>query len=88
MRSAVDDPRVKPRPALHYRLPNCEVDRPGWGLRPVWEDWLRVEHLVAEPGRLRGLCDAYADLLDRPLGVCFGNWHEKVTPWRTRSEDL
>ncbi|MEX1057577.1 MAG: amidoligase family protein, partial [Natronospirillum sp.] len=24
------DPLIKPRPTLHYRLPNCEIHLPGW----------------------------------------------------------
>jgi hypothetical protein len=88
VRAAVDDPRVKPRPTLHYRLPNCEIDRPGWGLRPIWADWLQVEHLVAESDRLRSLCDAYVEFLDRPFGGLLQNWHEKVTPWIKSSADL
>jgi hypothetical protein len=84
VRAAVDDPRVKPRPAMHYRLPNCEVDRPGWGLGPAWRDWLQVEHLVADPGRLERLGTAYARFLDRPLGGLLGNWEEEVEPWLAR----
>jgi hypothetical protein len=88
VRAAVDDPRVKPRPALHYRLPNCEIDRPGWGLRAIWEDWLQIEHLAAEPHRLRGLCDAYVELLDRLFGGLLENWHERVQPWLKPIQDL
>jgi hypothetical protein len=88
VRAKVKDPRVKPRPALHYRLPDCEIDRPDWGLRTVWVDWLQVEHLAAEPDRLRKICGAYSDFLDRPLGGLFKNWQEKVTPWLKPIEDL
>jgi len=88
VRATVEDPRVKPRPALHYRLPNCEIDRAGWGLHTVWTDWLQVEHLAAEPDRLRGLCRAYADFLDRPLGGLLETWLEKVKPWIKPPEDL
>lgn len=88
VRSVVADARVKPRPALHYRLPNCEIDRPGWGLGAIWRDWLQVEHLAAEPERLAGLCDAYARFLDRPLAGLLENWHGKVEPWIKPSADL
>ncbi|TGG90660.1 alpha-L-fucosidase [Natronospirillum operosum] len=59
VRAAVDDPLVKARPALHYRLPNCEIHRPGWGLHTVWRDWVQVERLAADPDRLDGCCRAY-----------------------------
>lgn len=88
VRRIVTDPRVKARPALHYRLPNCEIDRPGWGLHAVWSDWLQVEHLAAEPDRLRSLCAAYVEFLERPFGGLLENWHENVEPWLKPSEDL
>jgi len=88
VRSVVADTRVKPRPALHYRLPNCEIDRPGWGLGAIWPDWLQVEHLAAEPERLDDLCRAYARFLDRPLAGLLENWHAKVEPWLKPGGDL
>lgn len=81
VRAVVDDPRVKPRPALHYRLPNSEVDRSGWGLGPAWRDWLQVEHLAGDPERLEGLGAAYVRFLERPLGGLLGRWQEEVEPW-------
>jgi hypothetical protein len=88
VRSVVEDPRVKPRPALHYRLPNCEIDAPGWGLGPIWRDWLQVEHLAAEPHRLRAVCDGYAGYLDRFLSSLLEDWHQEVGAWLKASEDL
>ncbi len=88
VRRVVTDPRVKPRPALHYRLPNCEIDRPGWGLRPVWEDWLQVEHLATDPERLAEACQAYSGFLDRPLAGLIDSWAEEVTRWIKPPEDL
>lgn len=32
VRGAVDDPKIKARPAFHYRLPNCNIERAGWSL--------------------------------------------------------
>ncbi|WP_245538983.1 amidoligase family protein [Thioflavicoccus mobilis] len=88
VRRVVDDTRVKARPTLHYRLPNSEVDRPGWGVRPVWEDWLQVEHLVADPARLAEVCRAYADFLDRPLGGLIDDWASEVRTWLKAPDDL
>jgi hypothetical protein len=87
VRDVVTDVRVKPRPALHYRLPNCEIDRPDWGLRPVWNDWLQVEYLAAEPDRLGALCTAYIEFLDRPLGQLFESWADRVEPWLPSTAD-
>ncbi len=81
VRAAVDDPRIKPRPALHYRLPNSEVGRPGWGIMAAWADWLAVERLAADPSRLAGVCTAYAEHLDQPLSGLVHPWSEQAGTW-------
>ena len=43
---------VKPRPAFHYRLPNCMVDEPDWTLAREWNNWVEVERLAADAERL------------------------------------
>jgi hypothetical protein len=83
LRRLVDDPRVKARPALHYRLPNSEIDEPGWGLHVPWSDWLRVEELVAAPDRLAALCERYRAHLARSLGRLFESWPREVDEWLT-----
>ncbi|ALP52964.1 alpha-L-fucosidase [Candidatus Tenderia electrophaga] len=86
--AAVDDARIKPRPTLHYRLPNCEIDEPGWGLYRAWDEWLQVEHLVAEPQRLDSLCRKYTTFLDRTLSGLFEDWKQEVIPCLKASSDL
>lgn len=81
VRAVVEDPRVKARPTLHYRLPNCEIDRPEWGIHDAWEDWLEVESLAADSARLQEVCAAYADWLDAPLTHLLDNWAEEVESW-------
>jgi hypothetical protein len=81
VRSVVDDERIKPRPTLHYRLPNSEIDRPDWGLRDAWQDWLVLERLAAEPERLTACCRAYAEFLDRPLSGLTGDWAAQTNRW-------
>lgn len=88
VRRTVDDPRIKARPALHYRLPNCEIDEPGWGVRHTWCDWLQVEHLANDPARLDELCRRYLEFLDRPLGRLVDDWAELVKPWLKDPDDL
>lgn len=55
---------VKPRPAFHYRLPNCELNQAGWTPALDWNRWLAVERLAAAPELLGELTQAYADTLD------------------------
>lgn len=81
VRARVDDLRIKPRPALHYRLPNSEIDRPDWDLRAPWEDWLVVERLAVQPDRLSDLCLAYSDFLGQPLERIAGDWVAETEKW-------
>jgi hypothetical protein len=52
---------VKPRPAFHYRLPNCLVDEADWKLAREWNTWVRVERLANDPNRLAALSREYLD---------------------------
>ena len=78
LRAVVDDPRVKPRPTLHYRLPNCEIDRPDWGVHLAWQDWLEVEKLACDRARLDALCGTYSAWLDEPVSHLLENWADEV----------
>ncbi|MDT8319405.1 MAG: amidoligase family protein [Xanthomonadales bacterium] len=81
VRSVVDDPRVKARPTLHYRLPNCEIDKPDWGIDLAWNDWLAVEALAADPECLNELCAQYVRWIKEPLSHVWGNWADEVEAW-------
>jgi hypothetical protein len=85
VRAVVDDPRVKPRPTFHYRLPNCEIDRPYWGIHLAWADWLKVEALASHRSRLQRICRAYARWLDRPLGHLLEDWAREVESWLAKT---
>lgn len=76
VRSAVDDDRIKPRPTLHYRLPNCEIDDPNWFLVQPWRDWLQVEALACDPPRLQSISRQYLKHLSGLAGGLFGDWAE------------
>lgn len=81
VRRMVDDPLIKARPALHYRLPNCEIDQPDWRLEPLWNDWLEVERLAADPDRLERMGAAYVRWLGR-LRVPFDDgWAKATADW-------
>jgi hypothetical protein len=55
---------VQARPTFHYRLPNCDLNQPGWSPAVEWNRWLEVERLAAAPLRLRTLSEAYLQRLD------------------------
>jgi hypothetical protein len=42
----VEKSLIKPRPTLHYRLPNCEVDDSRWSIAKEWNNWVEVEKLA------------------------------------------
>ncbi|MGC9456338.1 MAG: amidoligase family protein [Halothiobacillaceae bacterium] len=77
--AAVDNPLIKARPTFHYRLPNCEIDRPDWGLHTAWNDWWQVEALAADRDRLADCCSAFLNYLDKPVERLLGaDWPARV----------
>jgi len=78
VRNVTDDPLIKPRPALHYRLPNCDIHHPDWGFYLAWNEWLEVEELAARPRRLAKCCEAYSKFLANPLQRWMGDWAKEV----------
>jgi len=77
VRRHCDDVLIKPRPTFHYRLPNCEVDEPGWGLKRAWNDWVAVETLAEDKTRLQNCCDAYMIHLHSPFHLP-GSWLRQI----------
>lgn len=58
--SAIKEPAlIKPRPAFHYRLPNCQIGDPNWRVAHVWQDWVLIEKLAAKPELLQQLMRLY-----------------------------
>ncbi|GGY63505.1 amidoligase family protein [Marinobacter zhanjiangensis] len=73
----VDDPRIKSRPTLHYRLPDCDIDNPRWHFSTVWNDWVILEQIVAHPTHQRELNDLFRQ--GRTL-----SFRNLTSTWRTR----
>ena len=81
VRRVVDDPKIKARPAFHYRMPNCNIERPDWSLSHSWNTWLMVEQLAAKEDYLDELGTAFL-AAERPLlGVNRNDWIEYVDRW-------
>lgn len=81
VRRSVGDMKVRPRPAVHYRLPDCLIDIPGWSLSEAWNVWCVVERLASSESGLRELSEAFL-AAERPiLGVSRGDWVEYVDRW-------
>lgn len=73
----VEDPRIKSRPTLHYRLPDCDIDNPRWHFSSVWNDWVILEQIVSQPAQQRELNDLFRE--SRTL-----SFRNLTSTWRTR----
>ncbi|MDY6920267.1 MAG: amidoligase family protein [Pseudomonadota bacterium] len=73
VRNRVDDARIKGRPTLHYRLPNCDIDNPQWNLHQPWRNWLQVERLANDRDRLQQFCNEYSRYL-KTFDLFGGEW--------------
>lgn len=59
VRSQLDDPLIKSRPTYHYRLPDTNFSKPGWGAVEEWNRWVIVERLAADPEKLERLAGQF-----------------------------
>lgn len=78
VRDAVDDPRIKPRPTFHYRLPNAHLEDPAWTIAGEWNRWCHVEYLAADRDNLDTACRAWLKNRERLFPL---PWAEEVKPW-------
>lgn len=74
----VEHELVKPRPAFHYRLPNCEIDNPDWSLATPFNGWVEVERLAADHERLRHLGEEYLERPAQALGRWADDWARRL----------
>ena len=81
IRIAVNDDRVKARPAFHYRLANCEIDDPSWSIAEPWKRWLQIEQLAADRDALNECCEQYRSDRERLLHRVDNEWRETVQQW-------
>lgn len=81
IRREVDDPRVNARPAFHYRMPNCQIERENWGLRNSWAIWCVVEQLADRPADLKDLSQRFLDSQRPLLDVDRGRWVNDMDAW-------
>lgn len=81
VRRTIDDPRIKPRPAFHYRLPNCQIENPDWSLASSWNTWCAVEALAAQPELQVQLGEEFLSRSQPLLGVNRNKWTKFVEQW-------
>lgn len=79
VRASIDDPRLKGRPTLHYRLPDSHIEAPEWGVVLEWNRWAKtVERLAEDRGRLEMACIARLRALEKDS---LSNWAEEAMSW-------
>ncbi|WP_394672768.1 amidoligase family protein [Limnobacter sp.] len=76
--AVVSDERVHARPTFHYRLPNCEIEKPGWTLTDSWNIWCVVEHLAADPVTLRSMCEQWIEYNQNLINLKEEPWHQEL----------
>lgn len=81
VRRAIDDPKIKARPAFHYRLPNCQIEKASWSLAGEWNLWCVVEELANRPEDLDDLCQRFMDASAGLLGLNRSQWLQTVDTW-------
>ena len=81
VKRVVKDKRIKARPTLHYRLPNCDIDNPNWSLLNPWRNWLVVESLANEEDKLMRLCERYYRHLQSFSARFSNDWLEITEDW-------
>lgn len=67
VRTAVDDPRIKPRPTYHWRLPNTLFSERSAGPMAEWRRWLAVERLANDRDALNTAFKEFQTLSTFPL---------------------
>ncbi|MEO5343816.1 MAG: amidoligase family protein [Gammaproteobacteria bacterium SHHR-1] len=81
VRERIDDAKIKPRPAFHYRLPNCQIERADWSLSDSWNTWCVVEALAARPDELAELGDRFLHAGRPLLGINRKDWLAFIDSW-------
>nr|WP_246069471.1 amidoligase family protein [Marinobacter piscensis] len=77
----VNDPRIKSRPTLHYRLPDCDIDNPDWHFSSAWNDWVVVEQLANHAEDLAELRALYRESRKISLRNLTRSWQETSAQW-------
>jgi hypothetical protein len=77
VRAVLDDPRIKPRPAFPYRLPDANLGQPGGGVLLEWRRWCVVERLAEDRDLRAAMGRDWRDWRAGPPG----NWALRASEW-------
>jgi len=85
VKSHLDDPRIKARPAFHYRLPDSRIEDPEWSVITEWNRWVAVECLASDADMLAERSETF---LDRFMARSESDWVEETAAWLDRHLDV
>ncbi len=77
--------KLTPRPAFHYRLPNCKIDDPSWSIAQEFNYWSLVESIACDHEKLADLMEEYHTFQESPLWFLKELWIERVQKWIQKS---
>ena len=80
----VKDPRIKSRPTLHYRLPDCDIGNRNWHFSSVWNDWTIVDDIANRPEHLEELRQLYHQARTFSFHNLTHSWRETTARWLER----
>ena len=81
VQTAVGDDRIQARPAFHYRLPDCHIEKSEWSLVSAWNSWLVVEQLAGQETSINHLAERFLEMSRPLLGVSRSDWTEVIDQW-------
>lgn len=78
---AVGDDLIQARPAFHFRLPDCHIEKPEWSLTSAWHSWWLVEQLAAQEDALNDLSERFLNMGRPVIGVSRSDWIKVIDLW-------
>ncbi|MDX1587467.1 MAG: amidoligase family protein [Oleiphilaceae bacterium] len=81
IRREIGDERIKARPTLHYRLPDCDIDNDNWQFATIWNDWVALEELACDPQRLAAFRASYRKRHSFSLENLTFDWIKESELW-------
>ena len=79
MNGAKEPHLIKPRPAFHYRLANCLIDKKQWRVADEWWYWLKVEQLAGSQQDLQQMSRDFLSYRPDSLFKSASDWVEHVS---------
>jgi hypothetical protein len=72
---------ISPRPAFHYRLPNCLINDPAWRVAREWNYWVEVEKLAESAEKIQKMSELFLEKRESTLISFRDKWHNEVERW-------